>query len=305
MRYIKLFEKYSLPNSVDFLSKEVIDFVYDRFSKWFSRKSLANYSEVHNYTPKFFSDDFPVKNIKINTIFIKSDKYGDFNTSGGSTTFDEEDGKIKSKILKSGNINIGIIVKIYVSNKINSINNDELFKDIENLIIHELLHSFQSYKVKSKNIIESKDFLAFSWSIVRLMELLWQCKEVVHFLTIVYISYSKYETDAYLSQLWSKNGRDWIDYLEYADISYDELTNIIKDELKDSPGVYDDLYKHFMNLYNKFCDEYNVNVSQKNNKINFKSTEEFIKFLHNLISNKKDYLRKKIGKIKANKDYED
>lgn len=43
-----IIEKYSLPNSVDLMVNEIVDFTWDKFVWWFGRKGLANYSEIHN-----------------------------------------------------------------------------------------------------------------------------------------------------------------------------------------------------------------------------------------------------------------
>ena len=120
LRFKQISEKYSLNNSVELLSKEVIDFILDKFDSWIMRKSLANYSEIHKYKPSFKSSDFPVVLFKIKTVFVVESgpamsKSGHLNSSGRAYyDFGSNRHKMSPVIRKNGDIVSSIEIKIYV-----------------------------------------------------------------------------------------------------------------------------------------------------------------------------------------------
>lgn len=299
MKYLKLFEKYSLPDVVESLSQEVTNFVCKNFDRWLSRKSLANYSEIHQFTPIQKTRDFPVSIIKVKTIYVLSDKYGDIVSAGRGFLFRDENDKsytpMSSTIKKNGSLEIGIEIKVYVDRNKKSFSYDEIKESIDPIVVHELLHTYQFYKEKLKKIDSAQKTWALGLVIADFIYAYMDLDNFCGFLRLAYILTDKYETSAYLSMLHSKEGDNWTNYLEYTKMSYEDLLEIIGDELVEAGYTKEDVYESFMDRHNGYC----KTIESKQDKINAKNFDELIYYLYEIVMYRKNNLIKKINKVKS------
>jgi hypothetical protein len=278
--YIKTYEKYSLSDSVDELSREISEFVYDEFRKWFGRGGLANYSNIHEYFPKSYSEDFPVEKFKINTIFVVSDKYGGLNRIGYFHPFDDEFDP--SIMLPNGKLKICITLQINVSNKKRSIYPNEVRDMISLISTHEITHAYQYYKHIRRG--KSPSVFEISSPLLEMSKIYFDFDNLYDFFNISYICSSKFEMDAFLSQSNINSGDNWVNGLKIFNLPFTNLLNLLKKDLSDVEEDINDVYETFIELY-----EDNLGIN------NF---DELIKYLYNMVQRNKKYLIRKSNKIK-------
>lgn len=277
-----LLEKYSLNEAVDELSQEVIEFILDKFDWWLNRKGLANYSEIHHFKPKNKSLEFPVLEVKIKTVFVVV--HNEYFTKTGAAHYGYDDKDKMSPKIKKGGIVPSIEIKIYVPVNKKSFERDKNKKIIEDVVVHELTHSFQYYrdylvgkltKLNSpfKNLIKEFSEIIYETDFFTLYRLLAQN----------YIISDKYEISAYLSEIYTRT--DWVkSFYKLYKMSYDELFQKIQTEIKKSIYPEDEV----VDVFN--------DCAKDNGMKEVKDLNELVKFLYDHFSSKKEFIFRKISK---------
>lgn len=285
LRFDQILEKYSLNNSVDELSQEVIEFILDKFDWWLNRKGLANYSEIHKFNPIGKYDDFPVDVVKVKTEFVVIKRGEHFGSMGRAYYGYKTKQKWSPTIRKDGTIMPSIAIKIFVPFNKKSFEREKNKKIIEHTVIHEITHCFQYYRdhlagQKTKNIPPTKKMII---DFLDIIERQTDYYFLYNFLIQNYIISEDYEIHAYLSEIYSDT--DWvISFYKFYKMSYDEILKRIKGEIKNSVNTEEIVLK----AYNKCA---------KNNGVKeAKDLNEMVKFLYDNFSRKKEYVFKKVAK---------
>ena len=304
MKYIKLFEKYSQPDSVRKLSEEILNFIKIEFDKWYFKKSLANYSNSYVIEPPFKEEDFPVTLIELGLSFIISDKWG-INREGRCW---------KTIIKRNGDLNMDIAVKMYIPKYKNSIDDDQIDITLLDILMHEIQHAYRSYKlqknkIKNNNHKDEKDRLYSHY----ILDIRNDIEKYIHeiakksskntksvriklkndfdyniindFLISAYICSSKNEMSSYLSQMYANGGDFWVvDFLKISSISFE------------------DIYKSFEPYSSIVYRNYNKNYENSWDPKDYEEiSKSVIRQFYDLIQKNKNYLYKKIMKIKYQK----
>ena len=291
MKYIKLFERYSLPDSIESISNELVEIISEKFDEWVMRKSLANWSNRVDFKPSRVFDDFPVNIVKCRLKFLVVKSYNKFTCSGFSSTFSDTESELKPEIV-GDKVNIGIQISIFIPYNKKSFKIDEV-KEMEDIILHELLHSYQSYKKKILGHKENPEEDIISNSYAGAIDTAYKHK-VYTYLNVLYLTSNKSEMNAHLAQTWKKGGDYWLKWFNLLyNMSFEEFMML-------SDGVdKEKFYKTFMNTYNSFEE------GERQQKIlNFKNYEDILKFFWDKFQRNKSYIRKKINKIKYSKHEE-
>lgn len=297
MKYIKLFEKYSLPKSVDKLSNILMDELTRQLDRWVMRKSLANWTDDILVEVPYKDEDFPVRNIKLSLSIVLTDKFG-FNRSGTAYFYDNRyNNFVTPKINDDGTTDIGISIKIYVPFNKKSFSEKENREEMYDMIIHELLHVYQYYKIESKKLVKSKDNIALMKTIMELFKLYYDCK-FSKYLYIFYIALSKDEKSAHLSQMHTKGGDYWVKNLNRMyNMSFDELKTqfIFNFDDQTEEESRKDFYNNFIESYEFYQKDYEDYTNKKFN--NCKSFDDILSLLYNMFQHKKRDLKNKVNKI--------
>lgn len=293
MKFLKSFnEKYSLPNAVESLSKVINKFTLDKFNWWWMRNGLANYSEHHVLKISEINPDFPVSKVNLQLEFVVSEKFG-LNRTGMSYTYFSTNKKMKPRIYKDGTTGIGISVKLYVPKDKKSYNEEELKDLIDDVITHELFHSFQAYKLESKGI---KDVRGYDYKLSRILlhfiDLTFDFDFLGRLFNTAYVCASNEETLAHLSEIHTKEGAHWKKvFLEIYRKSFNQVLNKVKREIKVSD------YMKIVDHFNELLDE---SFPGENHK-KFETFEEIIKFLYDIIDKKKEFIFRRIARANYSK----
>ncbi len=291
MKYIKLFEKYSLPNSVEKLANFLTNYILIEFDKWISRKGLANWTDDLEIKVPFTDNDFPVNKIKLKLTFVRGDE---FSRSGYSTP---------TNIEKDGSVDIDISIKLYIPFNKGSFNEEETKTNMDDAITHELLHSYQYYKIESKGIKQHHNNLALSHTILGIYGHYSSYSQFAYILHTLYVVSSKDERAAFLSQLHTQKGTYWIeDFNRMYDMSFDEFISIFEDGFKKDGSIDIDeklFYDTFISWYEYYIKEYKEPIDKK--LLKCKNFNELIKYLYDIFQREKRDMRNKINKIEYSK----
>ena len=201
----KLFESMGFPDSlrsiVDISMKEI----EERYIMWYNRKGHGNYTDNISLTfDKEISNnkDFPIKTLNIKLSIKKPSQYDASGASGRASMFankrekdiEAERSKLfRGKILRA-EIDIGIQSSFMI------LHIDDMKVKLEEVLRHELLHIYQDYKGRSKNI--KPDHTANYFNNI-LMEYFYNCgiHKLEEFLYSIYPTINNSEYSAFIAQL--------------------------------------------------------------------------------------------------------
>lgn len=262
MKYIKIYEEYSCPTSVI----KVAEIVYNRLIQIVENKSNLEETltiEIGNIFP-----DFPIYAVNC---YLNLKKGNSRLITGRYLRFVNPTEHASVKNI-DGSITIGFELVVNLDAPLD----EEDKKKIHSLIVHELLHCFQDYKMKNFSANEAQ------MRIVQLyMKIHTFCRtEFSEFLILAYACSSKIEMDAYLAQ--SNICKSWSRYLNKVNASVDDLVDLL---------ISFDLLSKEEKEIAKFANEiYSGKIGD--------SFVDVVEFYRKMILSKKDYLFRKLAKIK-------
>ena len=259
MRYIKIYEEYSSPNSVT----KIAEIVYNRLLGIVeTTTSLDDTITIHIND---IYPDFPV--YALNCYFKLNNDSSNRLITGRYLRFVNKTEHASVKNV-DGTITIGFELTINLND---TLDNEDRLK-IHSLILHEIFHCFQDSKMKnfSASIEQSK--------IIRLYMNIYQfCgTNFLQFLILAYACSSKTETDAYLAQ--SNICKSWANYLSEMNKPIEELfvsfDLLIREQEK--------IFEYAKEIYGEAIGDSFIDV---------------VIFYRKMILNKKDYIFRKLAKI--------
>jgi hypothetical protein len=155
------------------------------------------------------------------------------------------------------------------------------------MIYHELFHSYQSYKLESKGIKENK--VDLPWTIYHFGGQIKNFNFFNKFTNTAYLCCNPEERGAHLAQLHAKDGDYWVEiFKEIYKKSYDDILKKIRKEVRksDEPKIV------------KVFNEISQDVSESD-PYHVDTFEELIRFFYDIIDTNKEYMFRKIAKIKG------
>ena len=299
MKHLKNFkifeERHSCPESVYDVSQELLGLIADETLKWKDgdRKDKSDYIF---YSVKNQSDDFPIDRIKMKLIMTNTDKYGDFNCSGKSHLKGTNDPLLVPMIKtmwNKGKVDIGIEINILMSERADP-TREEIIENTENLVIHEIFHSYQFYKkdLKTGKDMGNEFIHELSCMLNGFFEDFYHVPFLADLINLTYIHLEMEETSAHLAELHAKTETSWTDfYKEFKTMSLDEILNKCKRGVKESK----ESERKIVNKFVKDSGEIGADMSS------IKTFKDLVEWLYTVVKNNQEYTTRKLGKILAYK----
>jgi len=301
-------EKYSINNTIDELSQEIVDICLPKFEWWYHEgrkrkhsKGLkpGNFVDIFNFKPKTKDRKFDIHRMNIKLVFVLSAD-DEINSSGYCFTFGEKDNPKKNKLsprYTPKGIEIGMEIRIFVPRKSKEDFTQDVIEKMYEIGSHELTHLFQSYKIDQKGLTYedyevTSTILEFSSDIVQRYTGGGNLFNV--FTSLMYICLTKSETDAYLAQVGSKSntGDFWVEYIDwFRSKSKSRILKNIKQELE-SEGISDE---EFIKILYRDANKNEADFSS------IETIDDFLEWGYSVVNRKKNYLLKKVGKAKYQK----
>jgi hypothetical protein len=301
-------EKYSINNTIDQISQEIVDICMSKFDWWNKegrkRKYTrglkpGNFVDIFYFIPKTKDRKFNISRMNIKLVFVLSADV-EINSSGYCFTFGEKTNPKKNKLSPKDTtlgLEVGMEIRIFVPRRSKKDFTQDVIEKIYEIGSHELTHLFQSYKIDQKGFLYedyevTTTILDFSYDIIgrysggnsNLFNV---------FTSLMYICLTKSETDAYLAQAGSKSnsGDFWVEYIDwFRSKSKSRILKNIKQEIESEISE-----KDFIEILHKVAEKNNADFSS------IETIDDFLEWGYDVINRKKNYLIKKVGKIKYQK----
>lgn len=303
----KIFEKYSLPKSVEDLSKEIVKFSMPKYRWWIKNANIRrgrgikmgrSFSEIFEMTPRVISNDFKISKVRLKLAFVPSRSDQSVEGSGYCFTFNKDYVAPKKSIgyktlypkETDRGFEIGVEVRIFIPVG-HPYKSSDVSAEILGVAIHELTHMYQSIKLHQKEI-DYEDYTSTN-TILGMLDYL-PGGETRDFFNLLYICLTKSETAAYLSQAHTNTGDYWFRYLDWFKSRSEDkvISEIRKDLAKNRISDEKFLEKWVESEEDNGTEEYFSNLTE---------VDDILSWAYDTINRRKNYLTKKIGKITYHK----
>lgn len=254
MKYIRTYESYSFPNSLEPVVSLAHKVIMDKLSWWYNRKGFANYSEEINIKTDMYDEsisknnDFPLEFLNIDLKILA--KQSSSTISGQSYFYKCKSSKYGRSNILYGRINSTIAITIYVGETIDL---NYFSSEVNSMLKHELLHSYQEYKriLKSNFLGRNETMLAnillrsFYYPIIE--------TKSAKFIYDFYILINKNEQSAYAAEYTVDNNK--VFQSELPKLSFEEMMGIINKDLNNHKINSEKLTSNFIELLKDNMDE--------------------------------------------------